>query len=135
MALPRNVWRYRTPMSHRCRFLSILRIVLPCYWLNRRPLHALTWQTGAEVDNAGFNLHRATAAGGPYTQINDALIPAKGDPVSGASYVYTDTDVIKRVTYYYKLEDVDIHGVRAFHGPVSVTPSLIHRVYLPLVFK
>jgi hypothetical protein len=94
----------------------------------------LTWQTGTEVDNAGFNLHRATAADGPYTKLNDALIPAEGDPESGASYTYTDTDVVKGVTYYYKLEDVDIHGASTFHGPVSATPGRIRWIYLPLVF-
>jgi len=81
----------------------------------------LTWGTGPEIDNAGFNLHRATAEDGPYTKLNDALILAKGDPESGASYVYTDTAVARGVTYYYELEDVDIHGVSTLHGPVSAT--------------
>jgi N-acetylmuramoyl-L-alanine amidase len=95
----------------------------------------LAWETGTEVDNAGFNLHRATAADGPYTKLNDAPIPAEGDPESGASYTYTDAGVVKGVTYYYKLEDVDIHGASTFHGPVSATPSPIHRIYLPLLLK
>jgi CSLREA domain-containing protein len=95
----------------------------------------LTWETGTELDNAGFNLWRSEAADGPYTKINDALIPAEGDAVSGASYTYTDTDVVKGVTYYYKLEDVDIHGVSTFHGPVSATPSPIRHIYLPLILK
>ena len=95
----------------------------------------LAWETGTEVDNAGFNLWRSEAADGPYTKHNDALIPAEGDPVSGASYVYTDTEVVKGVTYYYQLEDVDIYGVSTFHGPVSATPSSTHRIYLPLIFK
>ena len=95
----------------------------------------LAWETGTEVDNAGFNIWRSEAAEGPYTKINDALIPAEGDAVSGASYTYTDTDVVKGVTYYYKLEDVDIHGISAFHGPVSATPSPIHPIYLPLLLK
>jgi hypothetical protein len=95
----------------------------------------LAWQTGTEVDNAGFNLHRATAADGPYTKLNDALIPAEGDPESGASYTYTDTDVVKGVTYYYKLEDVDTHGVSTFHGPVSAMPGRTRRIYLPLVLR
>jgi hypothetical protein len=95
----------------------------------------LAWETGSEVDNAGFNLHRATSADGPYTKLNDALIPAEGDPESGASYTYTDTDVLKGASYYYKLEDVDVHGVSTFHGPVSATPGRIHLVYLPLVLK
>jgi hypothetical protein len=93
----------------------------------------LAWETGTEVDNAGFNLHRATAADGPYTKLNDALIPAEGDPVSGASYVYTDSDVVERVTYYYKLEDVDIHGVTTLHGPVParVQPRFRRPSYRP----
>jgi len=95
----------------------------------------LTWETGTEVDNAGFNLWRSQAADGPYTKINDALIPAEGDAHSGASYTYTDTDVVKGVTYYYKLEDVDVHGVSTFHGPVSATPSPIQQIYLPLLLK
>jgi len=95
----------------------------------------LTWETGSEVDNAGFNLWRSQAADGPYTKINEALIPAKGDAHSGASYTYTDTNVVKGVTYYYKLEDVDIHGVSTFHGPVSATPSPIRQIYLPVIVK
>jgi hypothetical protein len=95
----------------------------------------LAWETGTEVDNAGFNLWRGGAADGPYTRLNDTLIPVQGDPVSGASYSYTDTDVVQRVTYYYKLEDVDTHGVSTFHGLVSATPSSIRRIYLPLIFK
>jgi hypothetical protein len=63
------------------------------------------------------------------------LIPAQGSADTGVSYDYTDTDVVTGVTYYYKLEDVDIHGVSTFHGPVSATPGQIHRVYLPLIVK
>jgi len=95
----------------------------------------LAWETGTEVDNTGFNLWRSEAADGLYIKLNDALIPAEGDPVSGASYAYTDTTVVKGVTYYYKLKDVDIYGVSTFHGPVSATPGQIHRIYLPLIFK
>jgi hypothetical protein len=95
----------------------------------------LAWQTGTEVDNAGFNLQRATAVSGPYTKLNATLIPAKGDAVSGASYTYTDHNVIKGMTYYYKLEDVDTHGVSTFHGPVSATAGTIRSIYLPVIIK
>jgi hypothetical protein len=94
----------------------------------------LTWETGTEVDNAGFNLHRATAEAGPYTKLNDTLIPPEDNAVSGASYTYTDTDVVKGMTYYYKLEDVDIYGVSTFHGPVPATAG-VQSVYLPLMLK
>jgi len=95
----------------------------------------LAWETGTEVDNAGFNLWRSEAAGGPYAKINDALIPAEGDAVSGASYTYVDADVIEGVTYYYRLEDVDIHGASTFHGPVSARPGRPHLTYLPIVLR
>jgi hypothetical protein len=81
----------------------------------------LAWETASEIDSEGFNLWRSEAADGAYTKINPRLIPAQGDADSGASYEYIDTEVIPGVTYYYKLEDVDLHGVGTFHGPVSAT--------------
>ena len=46
----------------------------------------LAWQTGTEVDNAGFNLWRSETEGGPYTKLNDTLIAAQGDPVYSSYY-------------------------------------------------
>jgi hypothetical protein len=79
----------------------------------------LAWETGTEVDNAGFNLYRALLRDGPYTKINDALITAQGDPVSGASYSFLDTPGYG--TFYYQLEDMDLYGMSTLHGPVKVT--------------
>lgn len=95
----------------------------------------LIWETASELDNEGFNLWRSQAADGEYTRLNTSLIPAQGNADTGASYEHTDTAVVKGVTYYYKLEDVDIHGASSFHGPVSATPSQIQRIYLPLILK
>ncbi|MDN3514801.1 MAG: hypothetical protein NG747_10420 [Candidatus Brocadia sp.] len=78
----------------------------------------LSWETVAEVDNAGFNLYRAKHKNGAYTRINDALIPAQGDAVSGASYSYVDAP--GKGAFYYKLEDVDYYGVSTMHGPEKV---------------
>jgi hypothetical protein len=80
---------------------------------------ALAWETGTELDNAGFNLYRATAEDGPWTKINDALFAAQGDAVAGASYSFADTPGYG--TFYYKLEDVDYYGVSTLHGPVKAT--------------
>ena len=94
---------------------------------------ALAWETGTEVDNAGFNLYRATAPDGPYTKINAALIAAEGDPVAGASYSFLDKGLAAG-TYYYKLEDVDLNGVTTLHEPVSATvlPGLRKPSYRPV---
>lgn len=95
----------------------------------------LSWRTASEVENAGFNLYRALSTNGPWTKINESLIEARGNPDSGADYVYTDTSVIKGITYFYKLEDVDLYGMSTFHGPVTAIPSPEHQLYLPLIFK
>jgi parallel beta-helix repeat protein len=92
----------------------------------------LAWETGTEVDNAGFNLYRATAEGGPYAKVNGALIAAEGDPVSGASYSFLDKG-LSPGTYFYKLEDVDLTGTTTLHEPVSaaVLPRLRRPTYRP----
>ena len=92
----------------------------------------LAWETGAEIDNAGFNLYRATAADGPYAKVNGAFIAAQGDPTSGASYAFTDEGLAPGI-YFYKLEDVDTGGVATLHGPVSAValPRLRRPLYRP----
>ncbi|MDX9955048.1 MAG: hypothetical protein RBT75_13170 [Anaerolineae bacterium] len=82
----------------------------------------LEWETASELDNLGFNLYRSTALNGDYVQLNAALIPAQNPgAVFGGIYTWVDEDVTPGVTYFYKLEDVDIHGVATLHGPVQAT--------------
>jgi hypothetical protein len=83
----------------------------------------LKWITAHEIDNAGFHIHRSLSREGPYTRINQSLIPGQGYSVRGAHYQHLDEDVEIGVTYYYKLEDVDFHGHGTFHGPVWATPG------------
>jgi hypothetical protein len=70
----------------------------------------ITWEVQSEQDTAGYNLWRAESAGGPFTQVNLALIPAHGDPVVAHSYTYTDESVVCGTTYWYKLEEVETTG-------------------------
>jgi hypothetical protein len=77
----------------------------------------LMWETATEIGNV-FNLYRASTTGGPYTQINHALIPAQGDPVAGARYTFTDAPGPGAVRYI--LTDVDASGKITLHGPVKV---------------
>ncbi len=101
----------------------------------------LTWETAAELDNAGFNLYRSETPAGPYTLLNDTLIPPQfpGEVIGGV-YTWLDTEVQPGVTYFYKLEDIDLQGVSTFHGPVTVTARAAtsaptFTVFLPLVFR
>lgn len=82
----------------------------------------LEWETATEIDNLGFNLYRSTALNGDYVQLNEALIPAQNPgAVFGGVYTWVDETVTPGVTYFYKLEDVDIYGVATLHGPVQAT--------------
>ena len=79
----------------------------------------LTWETSGETDNAGFNLYRSRRRNGTYTQVNNALIDARGDAVSGGSYSFEDQPGNGNF-YYYKLESVDYDGVSTVRGSVKV---------------
>jgi hypothetical protein len=89
----------------------------------------LSWSTESEIDNAGFNLYRASSENGAYIKINDSLIPAQGSSTRGVAYEFTDKDVKNRKTYYYKLEDIDLSGISTMHGPVSATPRWIFGIF------
>ena len=86
-------------------------------------LVTLTWETAAELDNAGFFVHRAdgNAAG----ERLSALIPAEGTASAGASYSFVDAAPIAagESSRSYVLIDVDLSGATTTHGPVSASVS------------
>lgn len=69
----------------------------------------LTWQTGSEVDNGGFQLWRSDQDNDPGRGVLLEEFPPQGD-VAGAFYEYTDTDVELNRTYYYTLVAFDTQG-------------------------
>ena len=80
----------------------------------------LAWETGTEPDTAGFNVHRADPDGS-YTKINNALIPAQPDLVSGGcSYTFADRPGNGK-SHYYMLESMSIDGKRKHRALVSVS--------------
>ncbi len=80
----------------------------------------ITWETASELDNVGFNLYRSETADGAYVRLNATLIPPQNPgSVMGGYYEWLDADAQPGVVYFYKLEDIDIQGVSAFHGPIS----------------
>ena len=70
----------------------------------------IRWSTETEVNTAGFNVYRGPSEDGPWEKINQRLIPGSPDPLRGGSYVFTDTNVIAGVTYWYELEEVELGG-------------------------
>jgi len=87
----------------------------------------LEWRTGSEIDNVGFNILRSTKKDGPYRQIasyrDTETLKGQGSSSQGHDYVFYDFDLKNGSTYWYKLQDESLNGLRTDHGPLSVTPS------------
>jgi len=95
----------------------------------------ISWQTGYEVNNLGFNLHREE--GGKLTLVNSqliagsALVVGQGVEVrSGYSYTWWDEKIpdcqlpiadCQSVRYW--LEDVDLNSHSTWHGPFAAVAS------------
>ena len=69
------------------------------------------WTTASELDTAGFNIYRSNSVDREFVQVNQNLIPASHDSLTGGSYEYKDQNVIPGHIYYYVLEDIDNDGV------------------------
>ncbi len=84
----------------------------------------LTWKTGGEANNLGFNIYREL--NGNRVRLNPSLIAGSALWMSGAlpkhsgkSYHWIDPYASSAGAEYW-LEDVDVNGTRTMHGPVSV---------------
>jgi len=82
----------------------------------------LRWTTQSEVENAGFNIYRSLRRDGDYRRINLELIGGKGSSSVAHTYSYTDVGLTDGVTYWYKLESLELSGVGKGYGPISAMP-------------
>jgi uncharacterized repeat protein (TIGR01451 family) len=87
----------------------------------------LTWKTGGEAHNLGFNVYREQ--NGNPVRMNSSMIAGSALLMSGAlpkhagrSYAWIDSSAGATGTSYW-LEDIDLSGTRTMHGPVPVQGS------------
>jgi uncharacterized repeat protein (TIGR01451 family) len=83
----------------------------------------LTWKTGGESHNLGFNVYREL--NGNRVRMNPSIVAGSALMMSGAlshhaakSYTWIDPSAPGSGTAYW-LEDIDVNGTRTMHGPVS----------------
>jgi hypothetical protein len=76
----------------------------------------LSWKTGNEINNVGFNVLRSWTQNGQYAKVNEKLIPANRD----GNYTYVDVTAEAGGRYYYQLEALDNQGNVTLHGPIAV---------------
>lgn len=69
----------------------------------------VSWETGLEIDNAGFNVYSAPATAQSTTKLNPILIGAAGTP---ASYSFMDSRPLAAgESRQYFVEDVEVNGL------------------------
>jgi uncharacterized repeat protein (TIGR01451 family) len=92
----------------------------------------LEWHTREEIRNLGFNIYREDAFGrhrvNPSIIAGAALFIRGGKPQHGAK-TYQWIDPAGSAESSYVLEDVDLNGTHASHGPVNVDSSTTSATY------
>jgi hypothetical protein len=83
------------------------------------PTIEITWKTASEFDTAGFNVYRSDRQDQGYLRLNDDLIHGKADSTIGAEYIFIDNDVLRGMTYYYRLEDVEYDNSATLHETIA----------------
>jgi fibronectin type 3 domain-containing protein len=74
----------------------------------------LDWPNSAAADVIGYNVYRSTTNGGPYAQINGALV--------GTS-AYTDTTAVNGTPYYYVVTAFDGTYQSGYSNQATATPA------------
>jgi hypothetical protein len=88
-------------------------------------LITLSWETGSELDFAGFRIERSLEPNDGFEPLVGAdnkpiFFPAKGEGGAGALYEYDDTKVNIGVPYYYRLEMIDNNSLVNYSDVVSI---------------
>jgi hypothetical protein len=84
----------------------------------------INWKTATEVDTIGFQLWRSDTKDGPYTLVPGSFIASQSvSDTTGATYSYSDcdADLDTYMTFYYKLEEIDLDtaGDNPMYGPIG----------------
>lgn len=84
---------------------------------------SLQWVTQSETNVSGYRVYRGNEANLDAAEMLNVFIPATNSSQMQV-YVYNDLEVSESGTYYYWLENLDMDGSNAFHGPTSINVSL-----------
>jgi len=85
----------------------------------------LKWTTETETNCFGYDIYKSIDEIGPYSKVNTKIIPGAGTSTKKNNYEFTDFDINKSQTYYYKIGQVDINGKQSYYGPLAASISEI----------
>nr|WP_255603123.1 SdrD B-like domain-containing protein [Oscillochloris sp. ZM17-4] len=112
-------------------------ITLQSFTLERqRSGNLLRWETGAEINSAGFEIYRsATGSRADAEQVSGPLILSSGVGGGGARYSWLDSSADPQVGYSYWLVEVEIGGARHEYELNQPALQQEYRIYMPLVVR
>ena len=95
----------------------------------------LTWETVSEIDLLGFDVYRATSEDGPWTKLNETMIPAQNPGASqGSTYQAADPG-LSAGQYWYRLDWVEATGAQQAATTQVEVRSLTRKMWMPMVVK
>ena len=80
----------------------------------------LKWRTESETNNLGFHIYRSEEKAGEYVRITSTLISGQENTAVAHNYNFLDKTAPEGATYWYLIEDIDIHGIRERSDPIEV---------------
>lgn len=84
----------------------------------------VAWRTAVENSLLGFNLFRLQ--GKKQTKVNKAIVPAKAvGRAGGAKYSFADKAAKKNTKYSYKLQIIDLTGLKRFVGTTALKKKCV----------
>jgi hypothetical protein len=79
----------------------------------------LQWQIDSAEDNYGFYLMRSESENGPWTRVNEAIIPGVGTTSDIHRFSYEDTGLVRGREYWYDLYEVSMSGQEVLKGTLQ----------------
>uniref|UniRef100_UPI002ACD5F38 hypothetical protein n=1 Tax=Chloroflexus sp. TaxID=1904827 RepID=UPI002ACD5F38 len=91
------------------------------------------WTTGSEVNTSLFMVYRSTIDRDKAILL--AVVPARGNATTGASYSVLDRSGVAGVNYSYWLVEIETNGSRNEYGPLQLhgTINQQHQYFIPLI--
>ncbi len=77
----------------------------------------IKWETASELNNFGFDVLRGDGEEGPFTKVNENMIPGAGSIDTPRHYEFIDDTIEAEKVYWYYVESISMSGERQKFTP------------------
>ena len=83
----------------------------------------LSWVTASETNNRGFSIERKSGSSG-WESIS--FVQGSGTTSLTNSYTFTDRNIVSKITYSYRLKQIDFDGTFSYSKVVQANTNLLN---------